>query len=136
MIPLMDREQITTTNAFEKILDYMGIPKTIYSDQGSEFKNNTFQKLLDKQNIKIMFALGHASSVESFNKTMKNRMMKLKNTDKCSKIISPVLDAYNNSPHSTTKIAPNKVKKDNEIQVLMNIRKRAKKKSNYLRNWG
>ena len=68
MIPLKDREQTTTTKAFEKILDNMGIPKTIYSDQGSEFKNNTFQKLLDKHNIKIIFALGHASFVESFNK--------------------------------------------------------------------
>ena len=61
---------------------------------------------------------------------MKNRMMKymkLKNTSNWSKIMSPVLDAYNNSPHSTTKIAPNKVNKDNEIQVLMNINKRAKK---------
>jgi hypothetical protein len=108
----------------------MGIPKTIYSDQGSEFKNATFQKLLDKHNIQIIFALGHAPFVESFNKTMKNRMMKymkLKNTDNWSKIVSPVLDAYNNSPHSTTKIAPNKINKENEIQVLMNINKRAKK---------
>jgi len=130
MIPLKDREQTTTTKAFEKILSSMGIPKTIYSDQGSEFKNASFQKLLDKHNIQIIFALGHASFVESFNKTMKNRMMKymkLKNTDNWSKIVSPVLDAYNNSPHSTTKIAPNKVNKDNEIQVLMNISKRAKK---------
>jgi hypothetical protein len=130
MIPLKDREQTTTTKAFEKILSSMGIPKTIYSDQGSEFKNASFQKLLDKHNIQIIFALGHASFVESFNKTMKNRMMKymkLKNTDNWSKIVSPVLDAYNNSPHSTTKIAPNKVNKDNEIQVLMNITKRAKK---------
>jgi hypothetical protein len=45
--------------------------------------------------------------------------------------MTPVLDAYNNSPHSTTKIAPNKVNKDNEMQVKMNIHKRAKKKSNY-----
>ena len=83
MIPLKDREQTTTTKAFEKILDNMGIPKTIYSDQGSEFKNNTFQKLLDKHNIQIIFASGHAPFEESFNKTMKNRMMKymkLKNT--------------------------------------------------------
>ncbi len=43
MIPLKDREQTTTTKAFEKILNNIGIPKTIYSDQGSEFKNNTFQ---------------------------------------------------------------------------------------------
>ena len=130
MIPLKDREQTTTTKAFEKILNNIGIPKTIYSDQGSEFKNNTFQKLLDKHNIQIIFALGHAPFVESFNKTMKNRMMKymkLKNTSNWSKIMSPVLDAYNNSPHSTTKIAPNKVNKDNEIQVSMNINKRAKK---------
>jgi transposase InsO family protein len=130
MIPLKDREQTTTTKAFEKILGNIGIPKTIYSDQGSEFKNNTFQKLLDKHNIQIIFALGHAPFVESFNKTMKNRMMKymkLKNTSNWSKIMSPVLDAYNNSPHSTTKIAPNKVNKDNEIQVSMNINKRAKK---------
>jgi len=134
MIPLKDREQTTTTKAFEKILNNIGIPKTIYSDQGSEFKNNTFQKLLDKHNIKIIFALGHAPFVESFNKTMKNRMMKymkLKNTDNWSKIIGPVLDAYNNSPHSITKIAPNKVNKDNQIQVLMNINNRAKKKNNY-----
>ena len=89
---------------------------------------------MDKHNIKIIFALGHAPFVESFNKTMKNRMMKymkLKNTDNWSKIIGPVLDAYNNSPHSITKIAPNKVNKDNQIQVLMNINNRAKKKNNY-----
>ncbi len=41
--------------------------------------------------------------------------------------MSPVLDAYNNSPHSATKIAPYKVNKDNEVQVLINISKRAKK---------
>ena len=106
MIPLKDREQTTTTKAFEKILNNIGIPKTIYSDQGSEFKNASFQKLLDKHNIQIIFALGHAPFVERFNKTMKNRMMKymkLKNTDNWAKIMSPVLDAYNNSPHSTTK---------------------------------
>ncbi len=116
----------------KKILYNFGNPKSIYSDQGSEFKNNTFQKLLDKHNIKIIFALGHASFVDSFNKTMKNRMMKytkLKNN--WSKIVSPVFDAYNNSPHSTTKIAPNKGNKENEIQVLMNIVKEQKKKSNY-----
>ena len=57
MIPLKDREQSTTTKAFEKILDNMGIPKTIYSDQGSEFKNASFQKLLDKHNIRCQSAV-------------------------------------------------------------------------------
>ena len=35
MIPLKDREQTTTTKAFEKMLDNLNV---------SEFKNNTFQK--------------------------------------------------------------------------------------------
>ncbi len=51
------------------------------------------------------------------------KYINLKNTDNWSKIVSPVLDAYNCSPHSTIKIAPNKVNKNNEIQVLMNIKK-------------
>ncbi len=67
MIPLKDKEQTTPTNEFEKILNNTGILKIIYSDQGSEFKNKTFQKLLDKHDNKIIFALGHASFVESFN---------------------------------------------------------------------
>ncbi len=60
---------------------------------------------------------------------MKNRAMKymkLKHTDKLSKIVGPVLDAYDNNPHSITKIASNKVNKDNEISVEMNIHKKAK----------
>ncbi len=48
-----------------------------------------------------------------------------------AKIMGPVLDAYDNNPHSITQIAPNKINKDNEIQVKMNIHKRAKIKSNY-----
>ncbi len=47
------------------------------------------------------------------------------------KITTPELDAFNNSTHSITKIAPNKLKKENEIQVLMNIREQ--KKNNYPR---
>ncbi len=57
MVPIKDREQTTTTKAFEKIFKNLGISKIIYSDQGSEFKNASFQKLLEKHNIKIIFAL-------------------------------------------------------------------------------
>ncbi len=77
-------------------------------------------KILDKHNIQIIFALGHAPFVERFDKTMKNRKMKCmksKNTDNWSKIMTPVLDAYNNSPHSITKIAPNKVKRQSDSSI-------------------
>jgi hypothetical protein len=53
MLPLKGREQTTTTKAFEKILNNLGIPKSIYSDQGSEFKNASFQRFLDKHDSSI-----------------------------------------------------------------------------------
>jgi hypothetical protein len=39
--------------------------------------------------------------------------------------MTPVLDSYDYTSHSTTKIAPYKVNEDYKIQVLENIRKRA-----------
>ena len=51
----------------------MRTPKTIYSDQDSEFKNKTFQKVLDKHNIQILFTSSHAPFIEAFNRIIKNR---------------------------------------------------------------
>jgi hypothetical protein len=55
------------------------------------------------------------------------KYMKLKGTENWAKIMGPVLDSYNNTKHSSTGIEPNKVNKDNQLQVQMNISKRAKK---------
>ena len=55
VIPLRDRYQQTATDAFNQILSHIGVPKTVYSDQGSEFENATFQKLLDKHHIQNYF---------------------------------------------------------------------------------
>ena len=129
VIPLKERSQQTVTDAFNQILSHIGIPKTIYSDQGSEFKNATFQKLLDKHHIQIIFTLSHAPFIEAFNKNIKYKLvqyMKLHNTKNWSEFLQPVLDAYNNTKHSATGIAPNEVNSKNEIQVAMKLRSKAK----------
>ena len=72
IIPYKKRDQQTVAGSLNKVLSHMGIPKTMYSDQGSKFKNGTFQKILDKHHIQIIFALAHAPFVEAFNKTIKN----------------------------------------------------------------
>jgi hypothetical protein len=129
-IPLKDHEQDTAAKAFSKILDNMGIPKTIYSDQGSELKNSTFQKLLDKHNIQIIFTLGHAPFVEVFNRTLKTMMMKymkLTNTDNWSKMIGPCLDSYNSTKHSATGVAPNDVNSSNQVAIQRRLYEKSKK---------
>ncbi len=55
-----DKEATTCNKAMEKIFDRLGIPKTIYSDDGSEFTNNSFIQLLDKHKIEIIHATNHA----------------------------------------------------------------------------
>ena len=110
----------------------MGIPKTIYSDKGSEFNNAVFLNLMKKNNIQVIFAIGHAPFVESFNRTMKNRMykyMSLYDIDEWYKIIPDVLNGYNSTPHTVTGIAPNDVTEINAGDVLMKLLKRKKTKN-------
>ncbi len=110
VILLKERDKDTVTDAFNKILSHMGVPASIYSDQGSEFKNATFQKLLDKHHIQIIFALAHAPFIEAFNKNIKGKLIKymtLHNTKNWSEFLPSVLDAYNNTKHSATGVAPN-----------------------------
>ena len=131
MIPMKERDSTTSTKAMSMILNNMGIPKTIYSDKGSEFNNTEFLNLMKKHNIQVIFAIGHAPFVESFNRTMKNRMykyMSLYDIDEWYKIIPDVLDGYNSTPHTVTGVAPNDVTEKNSGDVLIKLLKRKKTK--------
>jgi hypothetical protein len=132
IIPMKKKDSVTSANAFKKMLSNLGIPKTIYSDQGSEFKNAEFQSILDKHNIRIIFTLSHAPFIEVFNKTIKYKLVKymeLNGTKNWLEFLEPVLEAYNNTPHSTTKVAPNKVDKSNEGEIAKTIRMKGKVKT-------
>jgi hypothetical protein len=56
MEPMRDKESTPCNKAMEKIFDRLGIPETIYSDEGSEFTNNSFIQLLDKHKIEMIYA--------------------------------------------------------------------------------
>ncbi len=58
----------------ENIFNRLGIPETIYSDEGSVFTNNKFIQLLEKHKTEIIYATNHALFVESLNRTMKRMM--------------------------------------------------------------
>ena len=132
MTPMKKRDSKTTAGAIKNLFEKMGIPKTIYSDQGTEFNNKDVLKILEENNVKIIFALDHAPFVESFNKTMKNKLYKYMayhDTANWSDVLDILVDAYNNTPHTSTGIAPNKINQNNELQARMNMMKRAKTKN-------
>ena len=131
MEPMKDKESTTCNKAMEKIFDRLGIPETIYSDEGSEFTNNNFIKLLDKHKIEIIYATNHAPFVESFNRTMKrmmDRYMEANDIPSWTTIYRDLLNAYNNTKHSSTGFAPNDIQKEDIDTVRKNIKKKGKVK--------
>ena len=73
-VPIKDK---SATKAFEKIVSER-IPKKLWVDEGKEFYNTTFKKLLDKPKIDMYSAFneGKAVVIERFNRTLKNIMWK------------------------------------------------------------
>ena len=131
MEPMKDKESDTCTKAMENIFKRLGVPETIYCDEGSEFTNKKFLQMLDSKNIKIIYATNHAPFVESFNRTMKrmmDRYMEFNELTTWTNIYRDLLDAYNNTKHSTTQFAPNDIKKEDIDTVRKNIYERGRRK--------
>ena len=79
VVPLKDKEGVSIVNAFQSILDKSKRKANkIWIDQGSEFYNNFFKKLLKDNDISMYSIYNEGKSVvaERFNKTLKNNIYK------------------------------------------------------------
>lgn len=128
-VELMKRKSAPeVTKAMGEILKRMGVPKFIYCDEGSEFNNDEFKQLMKDNNIEIIFTLTHAPMVERLNRTLKELLYKyLQSTETktITNVLPKIVQNYNNSYHSTIRMAPNEVNESNQAQVYNNIVKRA-----------
>ena len=72
-VPIKDKSAASVTRAFEKIISDK-IPKKLWVDEGKEFYNATFKKLLDKHKIDMYSTFNEVKAVviERFNRTLKN----------------------------------------------------------------
>ena len=132
MEPMKDKEAKTCNAAIEKVFNRLGIPKSIYCDEGSEFTNKSFLQILEKHKIEIIYATNHAPFVESFNRTIKRMLTNYMEANEISSwaaVYRDVLNAYNNTKHSTTKFAPNDIKTEDIETVRKNIKSRGRSKN-------
>jgi L-rhamnose mutarotase len=107
-------------------------PQKIQFDQGSEFYNRLFLKLLKKKKIKhySVYSEQKAAIVERFNRTMKERMYKYftaRGTHKWIDVLQDLIDGYNNTKHGSTSMAPNNVTQANEKKVRAKLFPKIKK---------
>ena len=101
-------------------------PQKIQFDQGTEFYNRRFLDLLKKNKIKhySVYSEQKAAIVERFNRTLKERMFKYftsQGTHRWIDILQDLIDGYNDTKHSSTLFAPNKVNQANEKKVRDNL---------------
>ena len=120
---LKTKTGIETAKAFEKIFELGRIPSKIHFDEGKEFYNKNVKELLESKHIKYFstFSDKKASIVERFNRTLKSRMWKYfteNETRKWIDIVQDLVNAYNNTYHTTIKMTPVEASKPQNSEIV------------------
>lgn len=126
--PLKTKNKESVCRAFQEVLDAtQRTPATVRCDQGPEFNNNVFRKLLADNRIQLYFCKNpqiKCAIIERFIRTIKARLYKEFAVTKTKRWIDTLGDhvyAYNRSHHRTIKMAPIEVTGNNEKQMFRNI---------------
>lgn len=124
--PIKTKSAINVTCAMKKLFQSGNIPRNIFSDFGREFYNTEFKQLMRQYNVNhySTFTSKKGAIVERFNRTLKTNMWKyfnLYSTNKWVNVLQSLIDAYNNSKHSTIGMKPKSVNKRNEKKLLHSV---------------
>lgn len=129
--PLYDKSARSVAAALEKIFEKCGdkLPLVVQSDRGTEFRAKETQKVLKKYEIgfREMKNDVKASCVERFIRTMKGRMWRYfthKHTYRYIDVLDKIIQAYNATVHSATRMAPDSVTRENAKVARENLIKR------------
>ena len=101
-------------------------PKYIWSDKESAFLSKEMQQFFKNNNVKIYHTNSHLKAVviERFNRSLRELMMKYFVTNNNTiwyNILPKLIKIYNNRYHSTIKMKPIQVNKNNEKYIKENI---------------
>ena len=109
VISLKNKKRTSIVNGFQKIISKGRKSNKIWTDQGSEFYNNSFKDFLKMNNIEMYSNFNEGKSVvaERFIRTLKNKIFKHM-TAISSNIyfnkLDDIVNKYNNTVHRTIKM--------------------------------
>ena len=123
--PLKSKKIGDIKPCFEKIFE-KNKPKFIWSDKEPAFLSKEMQQFFKDNNVKIYHTNSHLKAVviERFNRSLRELMMKefVKNNNTVwYNILPKLINIYNNRYHSTIKMKPIQVNKNNEKYIKENI---------------
>lgn len=127
-VPIKSKNACDVTGAMKSVLALGRVPKHLHVDQGKEFYNKEFKALMKHHGINMYSTFSNlkASICERFNRTLKNKMWRqftLRGSHKWIDILPELLESYNNTKHSTTKMKPKDVSATNEKQIYRSVYK-------------
>lgn len=136
--PLRDKTSDSVMRAFQTVLARSNgrVPVYLQTDKGKEFVGRPLQKLLEENDIRFRVARNpdvKAAIVERFNRTLKERMWRYfthKNTRRYIDVLQNIVNAYNHTRHSSTKMQPRVVTRENARIAYENITRRWKDEAN------
>ena len=123
--PLSDKSSDQAYTAIKKAFQTMGIPRSVYTDDGSEFKGKV-KELFDNEGVKHIVTLSHAHNVERMIRTIKNGLhdrVRFNNAP-WEDMLEYVMKKYLNTEHSSTGYKPVDAIKDqnaSDIKVKLEM---------------
>jgi len=121
-VPIKSKKASSVTEAFASIIEHRK-PTFLQSDKGSEFVNSTFQSFLKANDIRFYTSENDdikCALVERYNKTLKTRMWRYftyTNSLRYIDVLPALVKSYNETEHSSIKMAPSLVTIHNEPEL-------------------
>lgn len=139
-----DKTSESVTSAFQRVLERSEGRAPIYlqTDKGKEFIGRPMQKFLGENGIRFRAARNpdiKAAVVERFNRTLKERMWRFftrENTRRYVDVLQDIVRAYNHTRHSSTRMQPAIVSRENARIARENIALRWRRDANEKRGGG
>ena len=137
IVAIKNKQPDEIIRGLKEIINKMGKPKQLYSDEEGSFNSTKYTRFLNENNIKHVQTTTHAHTVERFVQTFRNNLQRRLdglNQDKSDwiKHIDPILKKYNNTIHNTIQIEPvNAIKPMNFLWVMWHLQNNAKKERKY-----
>lgn len=126
-VPILTKSANHVTDGMRQVLKKSGHPpRNLQTDDGKEFFNSTFSKLMSQYGINHYSTFSHvkAGVVERFNRTLKTLMWRhfhYEGSDSYIDLLPRLLKQYNNTVHSTIKMKPKDVTKKDEKRLLSSV---------------
>ena len=133
VIPMKENNGESVLVALKEAFKNMGFPMSIYSDNDGAFQS-VVKKFVDDEGIQHIITQTHANVAERFIRTMKNMIHDRVRFNKAgwTSMLTPALNKYNSTKHSSTKMTPKQAHKDeNNSTVRVNLTLRENKKRKY-----